>query len=593
MVSCLAGFCLFVTGSAEALTPPVPAKAEIVYSNGGRILSMQADGSRRTVLTRPDLGEGEYDDGDESPEISPDGSKLLFIRTNEDQDDVYTYDLMVASRQGANPVSIVSGSSSNNAKSATLVESPTWSSDGQAIFYVEITYRGTAFTSRVVRVNTSGSGRRVFASKRVNYKKLESGNSKIKPRDYMYFSGVDASPDGTKLLIGKSGMFFKPGLISSLQVLNLSTNTVRTLEKIAEDGSWSPDGSQIVFTSERQRREEDCYESFCSYQSKVFVMNADGSGAHPLIRDSKAGDEESPNWSGDSSRIAFSSNRNDPEADFFSMEVYSVGTDGSCLTWLTNGSPFSGSADWAPEDLDSSPGACGSAGREPFVDSVLFVPGASSNGATYWLGPIFKGMAPLYFPSDVPFTSGFNQYGDCISYDPTVCHERTEVTVITKPTCRSQLSNRLRAGTFKGMKRKRGALLSGSVANGWSNPLISTGRSAISLNAFGPNGGIPRERAKGVYREAFEALRPAGSDELTVRFAEAKLNRNDVRAAARMAAKVKRAGSIRKLDESLKRLDARHIRAYLRFYAAIRRLGGVKTVACPVGKGYLDNPGDL
>ncbi|WP_159317017.1 hypothetical protein, partial [Raoultella terrigena] len=136
--------------------------------------------------------------------------------------------------------------------------------------------------------------------------------------------------------------------------------------------------------------------------------------------------------------------------------------------------------------------------------------------------------------------------------------------------------NRLRAGTFKGMKRKRGALLTGSTGNGWSNPLISIGRSTISLNAFDSEGGSYGKKAAGLYRKAFDALRPAGSDEPSVKFPEAKLNRNDVKAAARMAARVRRAGSVAKLDEKIERLAGRHIRAYLRFDTAVRRLGDVK-----------------
>lgn len=588
MASFLAATCLLVSSQAQALSPPLVDKAEIVFSNGGRILSMQADGSGRTVLTHPDLGEGEYDDGDESPEISPDGSRLLFLRTNEDQDDVYTYDLMVASRQGADPASIVRGESSNDAVGATFVDSPTWSADGQSIFYLEMTYRKSMLTTRVVRVNTSGSARLVLASRRVNYKELKYVNGQVRSRDAALYTGVDASPDGTRLLIDMTSLFYKSGLASDLVALDLATNKVSTLEKSAEEGSWSPDGSQIAFTSERQRKDEDCYESFCEYQSKVFVMNADGSGAHPVVRDSKSGDEESPSWSGDSTRIAFSSNRNDPEADFFSMEVYSVGADGSCLTWLTNGSPFSISAQWAPEPLSSDPGTCGDAGREPLVDSALFASPVSSDEPAYWLGPVFKGMAPLYFPSGSGFGGGFNQYGDCVSYDPAVCHDRTEVTVISRTACMSPITARLQRGAFAGLKEKRGALLFGSAKSGWSNPVIATGQSVVSMHAYGPRGGLSVTKTAPIVKEAFGQLRLSGTDEPIAFFPEAKLNRTDVNVAARIAAKVKRAGSVRKLDESTKGISARQIRSSLRFNAAVRRLGDVKTVKCPRRKVYFD-----
>ena len=363
-------------------------------------------------------------------------------------------------------------------------------------------------------------------------------------------------------------------------VLNLATMKMRTIEKVAENGAWSPDGSKIAFTSQRQRRDEYCYESSCEYQSKIFVMRADGTGARPLIRDSRSGDEISPKWSADSSRIAFSSNRNDPEADSFGMEIYSIGVDGKCMTWLTNGAPSSNTPDWAPEDIDPSPGACGGAGRKPIVDSALFSSPAGSEMTTYWLGPVFRGMAPLYLTIGGPSNTGFNQYGDCVSWDPTVCHKRPEVTVITKPVCRSQISNRLEQGTLAGIRKKKGALLFGSVNTGWKNPLVATGRSVVSFGAYGPTGGLSVNRVALIAKDAFDALRPAGTDQPSAQLPEAKLNRNDVRKAARVRFQVDKAGSIRTLDRSSRRLNARQIRGYLRFHRAIQHLGDVQTVAC-------------
>ena len=80
---CALGF----TDQSRALTPPPVDKAEIVYSNGGRIISINADGSDRKVLTRRGKtrtpGRFEEPIGDRFPRSSPDGTRILFSRSLE------------------------------------------------------------------------------------------------------------------------------------------------------------------------------------------------------------------------------------------------------------------------------------------------------------------------------------------------------------------------------------------------------------------------------------------------------------------------------------------------------------------------------
>ena len=66
---------------------------------------------------------------------------------------------------------------------------------------------------------------------------------------------------------------------------------------------WSPDGSQIVFISPCLRRMGvDLY-----YGSGLYIINTDGSGLFPLH--SVPGGDYDPDWSPDSTRIAFASKR--------------------------------------------------------------------------------------------------------------------------------------------------------------------------------------------------------------------------------------------------------------------------------------------
>jgi Tol biopolymer transport system component len=95
--------------------------------------------------------------------------------------------------------------------------------------------------------------------------------------------------------------------------------------------SWSPDGTKIAFSSNRDGNWE------------IYVMNADGSGVTRLTTNRSA-DDASPAWSPDGTKIAFHTNRDD------NYEIYVMNPDGSAQTNLTK---ESGSEDaspsWAPD----------------------------------------------------------------------------------------------------------------------------------------------------------------------------------------------------------------------------------------------------
>ncbi len=74
------------------------------------------------------------------------------------------------------------------------------------------------------------------------------------------------------------------------------------------DPVWSPDGSEIAFSSNRKNSQGDGLF--------IYVMNADGNYVHQL---SQQGDSRFPDWSPDGSRIAFSSQG----------DIYVINVDGS------------------------------------------------------------------------------------------------------------------------------------------------------------------------------------------------------------------------------------------------------------------------
>jgi len=97
-----------------------------------------------------------------------------------------------------------------------------------------------------------------------------------------------------------------------------------------EDGpAWSPDGSKIAFTSNRNGNYE------------VYVMNADGTGQTNLSNN--VAYDGDPAWSPDGSKIVFDSNRDG------NYEVYVMNADGTGQTNLSNNVAYDGDPAWSPD----------------------------------------------------------------------------------------------------------------------------------------------------------------------------------------------------------------------------------------------------
>ena len=93
--------------------------------------------------------------------------------------------------------------------------------------------------------------------------------------------------------------------------------------------AWSPDGTRIAFTSTR------------SGDLEIWVMNADGSDQHQLTFDRS--NDYSPTWSPDGTRIAY---RSDKDGD---ADIYSMRADGSDVRRLTTAHSTDYSPAWGPD----------------------------------------------------------------------------------------------------------------------------------------------------------------------------------------------------------------------------------------------------
>jgi Tol biopolymer transport system component len=259
-----------VTRSAAA-TGSARAGARIVFSCGGEVCVMNADGSGRRTLTR-------HPAYDLTPSWSPDGRRIAFASDRDRNGPLEVY-VMNANGGDQRRVTRTKGGNSST--------DPAWSPDGRRI----------AFSSDGIHVvNVDGSGLR---------------------RLTRTWDDTPAwSPDGRRIAFTsrRDGDY-------EVYVMNADGTGQRNLTRNAADdhvhvGGWSPDGRRIVFHSNRGGNRD------------IYVMNADGSGQRNLTSNPEA--DLFAAWSPDGTQIAFT-RRHGTEIS----EIYVMNADGSGQRNLT------------------------------------------------------------------------------------------------------------------------------------------------------------------------------------------------------------------------------------------------------------------
>jgi WD40-like Beta Propeller Repeat len=244
--------------SLRPIAPGPVTNGDLVYTDGERIVARAADGSDERSIAAPAPGLAWH------IAWSPDGSRLAVAVFGDPGRSLWVMD-----SDGSHAVQIAD---------ADNVGRPSWHPDGE-----HLTYTAEQGGRTEVHVAAADGG------------SDEVVHSESAPGTYAVFSST-FSPDGSQIL-------FDAGTENGYDIFVMDADG-SNIRQITDSGtdynpSWSPDGSEIVFTRQEAASESD-----------IFVMDANGSSVHRLTDDDGSFTNLNPQFSPDGTRITYEAARN-------------------------------------------------------------------------------------------------------------------------------------------------------------------------------------------------------------------------------------------------------------------------------------------
>jgi TolB protein len=371
-IALLAVFCFIASLSYERVAAQLN-NGKIAFTSNGFVYTINPDGSGVQQLTPNGFS-------DAFPAWSPDGAKIVFGRTASPvKSQIY-----VMNADGTNPIRITNNSFTD--------KDPAWSPDGTRIAFVS----DRDGNDEIYVMNADGS----------NQTRLTNNNS----------VDIDPawSPDGTKIAFSTTRDV--PGPLGNFNVFEIyvmgadGSNPIRLTNNGDFDGdpSWSPDGTKIAFTSQRDGL------------PIVYVMNPNGSNQVSLAPSPNL-DSKDPEWSPDGTTIAFTSFNRVTEIN--SHDIFLMNTDGSNIRRLQIPSLDEHDLAWQP--TGGAPLPTPTPTPTPSPSPLLTISGTVTDGAGHGLADVTMVLVSDVTGTQIALTNQSGNY--VLTYAGGVSH-RISVT---------------------------------------------------------------------------------------------------------------------------------------------------------------------
>lgn len=227
---------------------------------------------------------------DVQPDWSPDGSKIVFVSTRDGDSEIYVMD--------------ADGSTATRLTSHPGFDTePKWSPDGTRIAYTSVEEHNS-------EIYIMGS----------------DGSNPVNWTNHPYGDGTAAwSPDGSKIAFVSQRGGEAPLHVAEVDGSGTQTG-VTSLGIWGGSPAWSPDGQHIAYAAISEESTGAAGPPFSNVD--LFIVPSVGGSPRRLTYDKS--DESHPSWSPDGSQIVFESNRDG------GWGVYAMDVDGSLVVRLTD-----------------------------------------------------------------------------------------------------------------------------------------------------------------------------------------------------------------------------------------------------------------